>query len=108
MVVVTVTSVTTEVDSNMVCCSGQCTLEFTYYMDVKSIHMVLGIMVTAISVTLRLGVRLNLRFLSVVLVLGFLLLPPVTQIHGKRVFRVVKRIDGGRRCGGTLQADSVI
>ena len=28
------------------------------------------------------------------LVLGFLLLPPVTQICGKRVFRVAEGIDG--------------
>ena len=37
-------------------------------------------------VMLQLGVCLDLRFLRVALVLGFLLLPPVTQMCGKRVF----------------------
>ena len=41
-------------------------------------------------------------------VLGFLLLPPAMQICGKRVLLVVQRIDGDCRCGGTLQADSVL
>ena len=36
-------------------------------------------------VTLGLGVCLDLRFLGVVLVLGFLLLPPAMQMCGKRV-----------------------
>ena len=35
-----------------------------------------------------------MRFLGVVLVLGFLLLPPAMQICGKRVFWVVQGIDG--------------
>ena len=35
---------------------------------------------------LWLGTHLDLRFLGVALVLGFLLLPPVMQICGKRVF----------------------
>ena len=43
-----------------------------------------------IFVTLGLAVRLNLRFLRVVSVLGFLLLPSVMQICGKRVFRVMQ------------------
>ena len=37
-------------------------------------------------VTLGPGVRLDMRFLCVVSVLSFLLLPPATQIRGKRVF----------------------
>ena len=45
------------------------------------------------AVMLQLGVCLNLRFLSVVLVLGFLLLPPAMQICGKRVLWMMKRID---------------
>ena len=40
------------------------------------------------NVMLGLGVRLDLRFLGVVSVLGLLLLPPAMQICGKRVFRV--------------------
>ena len=58
-------------------------------------------------VTLGLGVRLDVRLLGVVSFLGLLLLPPVTQICGKRVFGVVYGIDGVRGRGGTLQADSV-
>ena len=41
------------------------------------------------AVTLRPGVCLDLRFLRVASVLGFLLLPPATQICGKRVFGVM-------------------
>ena len=41
------------------------------------------------TVTLGLGIRLVLGFLRVVSVLAFLLLPPVTQIRGKRVFWVM-------------------
>ena len=37
-------------------------------------------------VTLGPGVRLDVRFLGVASVLGFLLLPPAMQICGKRVF----------------------
>ena len=44
-------------------------------------------------VTLRPGVRLNVRFLRVVSVLGLLLLPPATQIRGKRVFGMTEGID---------------
>ena len=39
------------------------------------------------------GVHLDVRFLGVASVLGFLLLPPATQICGKRVFRLVQGID---------------
>ena len=39
-----------------------------------------------ILVTLGPGVHLDVRFLGVASVLGFLLLPPATQICGKRVF----------------------
>ena len=39
-------------------------------------------------VTLGPGVCLNLRFSGVASVLGFLLLPPATQICGKRMFGV--------------------
>ena len=42
-----------------------------------------------VIVMLQPGIHLNLRLLRVVLVLGFLLLPPVMQICGKRVFRVM-------------------
>ena len=45
-------------------------------------------------VTLGPGVRLDVRFLGVASVLGFLLLPPAMQICGKRVFRVIQGIDG--------------
>ena len=38
------------------------------------------------DVTLRPGIHLDLRFLGVASVLGFLLLPPAMQICGKRVF----------------------
>ena len=41
------------------------------------------------TVTLGLGIRLVLGFLRVGSVLAFLLLPPVTQIRGKRVFWVM-------------------
>ena len=41
------------------------------------------------TVTLGLGIHLVLGFLRVVSVLAFLLLPPVTQIRGKRVFWVM-------------------
>ena len=54
------------------------------------------------------GIRLDLRFLRVVSVLGFLLLPPATQICGKRVFGVMQWIDCERRHGGILQVDSVM
>ena len=40
------------------------------------------------TVTLGPGVRLDVRFLGVASVLGFLLLPPASQICGKRVFGV--------------------
>ena len=63
---------------------------------------------TPIIVTLGPGVRLDLRFLRVASLAGLLLLPPATQICGKRVFGVAKGIDGVCRRGGTLQADSVI
>ena len=46
---------------------------------------------------LRPGVRLDLRFLGVALVLCFLLLPPATQICGKRMFGVTEGIDGVRQ-----------
>ena len=39
-------------------------------------------------------VCLNLRFLGVASILGFLLLPPVMQICGKRVHLVMYGIDG--------------
>ena len=42
--------------------------------------------VCTMGVTLGPGVHLGLRFLWVASVLGFLLLPPATQICGKRVF----------------------
>ena len=58
-------------------------------------------------VMLQLGVCLDLRFLRVALVLGFLLLPPATQMCGKGVFWVMKGIDCDWRCGGALQVDSV-
>ena len=45
-------------------------------------------------VTLRPGVRLDVRFLRVASVLGLLLLPLATQICGKRVFGMTKGIDG--------------
>ena len=41
------------------------------------------------SVTLGPGVRLDVRFLGVASVLGFLLLPPATQMCGKRVLGVM-------------------
>ena len=44
-------------------------------------------------VTLGPGVRLDVRFLGVASVLRLLLLPPATQVCGKRVFGVVKGID---------------
>ena len=40
-------------------------------------------------VTLGPGIRLDVRFLGVASFLGLLLLPPATQICGKRVFGVV-------------------
>ena len=48
-------------------------------------------------VTLGPGVRLDVRFLGVASVLGFLLLPPATQVCGKRMFGVMKGIDDARR-----------
>ena len=48
------------------------------------------------TVTLGPGVRLDVRFLRVVSVLGPLLLPLATQVCGKRVFGVVQGIDGVR------------
>ena len=45
------------------------------------------------DVTLGPGVRLDVRFLRVASVLGFLLLPPATQVCGKRVFGMVQGID---------------
>ena len=47
-----------------------------------------------ITVMLGPGVRLNLRFLGVASILGFLLLPPAMQICGKRVLLVMYGIDG--------------
>ena len=44
-------------------------------------------------VTLGPGVRLGVRLLGVASVLRLLLLPPATQVCGKRVFGVVKGID---------------
>ena len=44
-------------------------------------------------VTLGPGVRLDVRFLGVASVLRLLLLPPATQVCGKRVFRMTKGID---------------
>ena len=41
-----------------------------------------------LTVMLGLGVRLDVRLLGVASVLRLLLLPPATQICGKRVFRV--------------------
>ena len=40
--------------------------------------------------------------------LVLLLLPLATQVCGKRVFGMTERIDGVRRRGGILQADSVL
>ena len=40
------------------------------------------------------GIRLDGRFLRVVSILGLLLLPPATQIRGKRVFGMTEGIDG--------------
>ena len=48
------------------------------------------------AVTLWLGICLDVRSLWVASLLGFLLLPPATQICGKRVFWVAERIDGVR------------
>ena len=45
------------------------------------------------TVTLGPGVRLDVRFLRVASVLRPLLLPPATQVCGKRVFGVAKGID---------------
>ena len=44
-------------------------------------------------VTLRLGIHLDVRFLGVASILRLLLLPPVTQVCGKRVFGMTKGID---------------
>ena len=46
------------------------------------------------GVTLGPGVCLDVRFLRVASMLGLLLLPPATQIRGKRVFGMTEGIDG--------------
>ena len=51
------------------------------------------LLASGICVTLGPGVRLDVRFLRVASVLRLLLLPPATQVCGKRVFGVVKGID---------------
>ena len=60
----------------------------TYALHFDGAHTVcrLGLVLLNPLVMLRPGIRLYLRFLGVASVLGFLLLPPATQICGKRVF----------------------
>ena len=46
------------------------------------------------DVTLGPGVCLDMRLFGVASVLGLLLLPPATQVCGKRVFGMTEGIDG--------------
>ena len=59
-----------------------------YALHFDGAHTVcrLGLVLLNPLVMLGPGIRLYLRFLGVASVLGFLLLPPATQICGKRVF----------------------
>ena len=57
--------------------------------DLKKINGEWGKNTRKVVVTLRPGVRLDVRFLCVASVLGSLLLPPAMQVCGKRMFGVV-------------------
>ena len=60
---------------------------------IRGLHWTNGLFLW-VNVTLGPGVRLDVRFLRVALVLGLLLLPPAMQICGKRVFGMTEGIDG--------------